>query len=73
MLNSFFKYYSLSINPLSIIHFWWNLLFLDIIASVDIRPLPDAWVTELLGVILGVQDLWKKMKFPLKNIHTYGT
>ena len=25
-------------------------------ASVDIRPLPGAWVAELLGVILGVQD-----------------
>ena len=25
-------------------------------ASVDIRPLPGAWVAELLGVALGVQD-----------------
>ena len=25
-------------------------------ASVDIRPLPGAWVTELLGVVLGVRD-----------------
>ena len=24
--------------------------------SVDIRPLPGAWVTELLGVVVGVQD-----------------
>ena len=36
-------------------------------ASVDIRPLPDAWVAELLGVVLGVQD-HKKMKFPTSNI-----
>ena len=32
-------------------------------ASVDIRPLPGAWVVELLGVVLGVQD-HKKIKFP---------
>ena len=25
-------------------------------ATVDIRPLPGAWVAELLGVVLGVQD-----------------
>ena len=25
-------------------------------ASVDIRQLPGAWVAELLGVVLGVQD-----------------
>ena len=25
-------------------------------ASVDIRLLPGAWVAELLGVVLGVQD-----------------
>ena len=31
-------------------------------ASVDIRPLPGAWVAELLGVILGVQD-HKKINF----------
>ena len=24
--------------------------------SVDIRPLPSAWVSEVLGTILGVQD-----------------
>ena len=34
-------------------------------ASVDIRPLPGAWVAELLGVILGVQD-HKKIKFSLR-------
>ena len=28
----------------------------ELSASVDIRSLPDAWVAELLGVILGVQD-----------------
>ena len=32
------------------------------LASVDIRPLPGAWVVELLGVVLGVQD-HKKIKF----------
>ena len=32
-------------------------------ASVEIRPLPGAWVVELLGVVLGVQDD-KKIKFP---------
>ena len=26
------------------------------VSSVDIRPLPGAWVAELLGVILEVQD-----------------
>ena len=41
--------------------------------SVDIRPLPGAWVAELLGVIilgviiLGVQD-HKKVKFPMVSI-----
>ena len=34
----------------------------ELSASVDIRPLPDAWVAELLGVVLGVQD-HKKIKF----------
>ena len=38
------------INPLSAKHIWWNLLILDLVASVDIRPLPGAWVAELLGV-----------------------
>ena len=32
-------------------------------ASVDIRPPPGAWVAELLGVVLGVQD-HKKNTFP---------
>ena len=29
-------------------------------ASVDIRPLPGAWVAELLGVVLGekIKFLW---------------
>ena len=36
-------------------------------ASVDIRPLPGAWVAELLGVVLGVQD-HKKIKFPMATI-----
>ena len=36
-----------------------------IFASVDIRPLPGAWVVELLGVVLGVQD-HKKIKFLLR-------
>ena len=34
-------------------------------ASVDIRLLPGALVTELLGVVLGVQD-HKKDQFPLR-------
>ena len=34
-----------------------------IFASVDIRLLPGAWVAELLGVVLGVQD-HEKIKFP---------
>ena len=40
-------------------------------ASVDIRPLPGAWVAELLGVVLGVQD-HKNIKFPmaLKGLKT---
>ena len=25
-------------------------------ASVDIKPLTGAWIAELLGVVLGVQD-----------------
>ena len=33
-------------------------------ASIDNRPLPGAWVAELLGVVLGVQDN-KKIKFPM--------
>ena len=37
----------------------------ELSASVDIRPLPCAWVAELLGVILGVQD-HKKIKFLLR-------
>ena len=35
----------------------------ELSASVDNRPLPGAWVAELLGVALGVQD-HKKIKFP---------
>ena len=41
-------------------------------ASVDIRQLPGAWVAELLGVVLGVQD-HKKIKFPMVRILTNGT
>ena len=41
-------------------------------ASVDIRPLPGAWVAELLGVVLGVQD-HKKIKFPMFSILAIGT
>ena len=37
-------------------------------ASVDIRPLPGAWVTELLGVVLGVQDHKKdQIQFPIST------
>ena len=41
-------------------------------ASVDIRPLPGAWVAELLGVVLGVQD-HKKIKFPMVSIFANDT
>ena len=34
-------------------------------ASVDISPLPGAWVVELLGFVLVVQD-HKKMKFSMQ-------
>ena len=60
------------INPLSAKHIWWNLLFLDFSASVDIRPLPDPWIVELLGVVFGVQD-HKKIKFPMVSILANGT
>ena len=33
-------------------------------ASVDIRPLPGAWVADLLGIVLGVQH-HKKIEFPM--------
>ena len=45
---------------------------LGLSASVDIRPLPGAWVAELLGVILGVQD-HNKIKFPMVSILVNGT
>ena len=32
-------------------------------ASVDLRPLPGAWVAELLGVVLEIQH-HKNIKFP---------
>ena len=41
-------------------------------ASVDIRPLPGAWVAELLGVVLGVQD-HKKIKFLMATIVAIGS
>ena len=41
-------------------------------ASVDIRPLPGAWVAELLGVVLWVQD-HKKIKFLMVSIFPNGT
>ena len=43
-----------------------------IFASVDIRPLPGAWVAELLGVVLVVQD-HKRIKFPMVSILANGT
>ena len=42
-------------------------------ASVYIRPLPCAWVAELLGVVLGVQQDHKKTKFPMVSILANGT
>ena len=48
-------------------------LFLDLVsASVDIRPLPGAWVVELLDVVLGVQD-HKNIKFLMVSILANGT
>ena len=44
----------------------------ELSASVGIRTLPGAWVVELLGVVLGVQNRIKG-KFPIKNIYTYDT
>ena len=41
-------------------------------ASVDIKPLPGAWVAELLGVVLGVQG-HKKIKFLMVSILAIGT
>ena len=40
--------------------------------SVDIRPLPDAWVAELLGVVVGVQ-YHKKFKFPMVSVLAIGS
>ena len=37
----------------------------ELSALVEIRPLPGAWVAELLGVVLRVQD-HKKVKFSLR-------
>ena len=34
-------------------------------ASVDIKRLAGAWVAELLGVVLGVQD-HEKIEFPME-------
>ena len=39
----------------------------ELSASVDIRPLHGAWIAELLGVVLGIQD-HKKIKFPMVSI-----
>ena len=61
----------LSFNPLSAKQIDEFSIF-GLNASVDIRPLPGAWVAELLGVILRVQNRLK-VKFPIKNIYTYGT
>ena len=41
-------------------------------ASVDIRPPPGAWVGELLGAVLGVQD-HKKIKFLIITIVAIGS
>ena len=42
-----------------------KLSFFGLSASVYIRQLPGAWVAELLGVVLGVQD-HKKDQIPLR-------
>ena len=44
------------INPLSAKHILIKFPIFRLSASVDTMPLPGAWVAELLGVILGVQD-----------------
>ena len=41
-------------------------------ASVDIRLLSGAWVAELLGFVLGVQD-HKKIKFLMATIVAIGS
>ena len=56
------KVYFRSFNPLSAEHILMKFSLFGLSASVDIRQLPDAWVAELLGVVLGVQD-HKKIKF----------
>ena len=40
-------------------------------ASVDIRPLPGAWIAELLGIVLEVQD-HKKIKFHMATLGLKG-
>ena len=39
--------------------------------SVDIRPLPGAWVAQLLGVILGVKDHKKGQISLHKYLHVW--
>ena len=43
-----------SFKPLSAIHL--KKFAIYFCASVDIRPLAGAWVADLLGIVLGVQD-----------------
>ena len=59
-LKRIFKF-SKDFNPLCQAYLMKFPIF-GLCASVDIRPLPGAWVAELLGVVLGVQD-HKKIKF----------
>ena len=42
-------------------------------ASVDIKPLPGAFVAELLGVVLGVQDRIKGRISHQKYLHNNET
>ena len=51
-----------SLNPLSAKHILIKFPIFWTASSVDIRQLLGAWVAELLGVVLGVQD-HKKIKF----------
>ena len=55
------------VNPLSLMRF----AIFGLSASVDIRQLPGAWVAELLGVVLEVQD-HKKIKFQMATLGLKG-
>ena len=59
------------VNPLTCHPIFDEICYFWACVSVDIRPLPGAWVADLLGVVLGVQD-HKKIKFILVKIAHRG-